>query len=103
MTELRSTPPVVLAVAGGDVKARALDALQDGARAIIVDCTDAGYLDTTALGSLVSLQRKCDQLQVELFIANLNPELTALFQVAKLDTAFAIAPTVDLALEAATR
>ena len=81
-----------------DLKQMMLDALDGGARKLLVDFTKTGYIDSSGLGVLVSLSKKIREQGGELRLAALNDDLRTLFELTKLDTLFQIAETRALAL-----
>ncbi len=81
-----------------ELKQKMLEALDGGARKIVVDFTKTGYIDSSGLGVLVSLSKKIREQGGELRLAALNEDLRTLFELTKLDTLFQIADTRDQAL-----
>ena len=81
-----------------ELKQKMLDALDGGARKIVVDFTKTGYIDSSGLGVLVSLSKKIREQGGELRLAALNEDLRTLFELTKLDTLFQIADTREQAL-----
>lgn len=81
-----------------ELKQKMLDALDGGARKIVVDFTKTGYIDSSGLGVLVSLSKKIREQGGELRLAALNEDLRTLFELTKLDTLFQIADSRDQAL-----
>jgi len=82
-----------------ELKAVVDRALEQGARKLLIDCTDTGYIDSSGLGALVTMARKAREQGGELRLAGLNEDLRSLFALTKLDTLFVIGSTVDEALE----
>ncbi len=82
-----------------ELKQKVLDAADGGARKILVDFSDTGYIDSSGLGALVSLAKKLREVDGELRLAGLNEDLRTLFELTKLDTLFAITESVDDALK----
>jgi anti-sigma B factor antagonist len=83
-----------------ELKQHVLDAVEGGARKILVDFAATGYIDSSGLGALVSLAKKLREAGGELRLAGLNEDLRTLFELTKLDTLFQIADTADTALKA---
>ncbi|HUX34932.1 MAG TPA: STAS domain-containing protein [Gemmatimonadaceae bacterium] len=81
-----------------DLKQMMLDALDGGARKLLVDFTKTGYIDSSGLGVLVSLSKKIREQGGELRLAALNDDLRTLFELTKLDTLFQIADSREQAL-----
>ncbi len=82
-----------------ELKAVVDQALDQGARKLVIDCTDTGYIDSSGLGALVTMARKAREQGGELRLAGLNDDLRSLFSLTKLDTLFVIGTTVDEMLE----
>lgn len=81
-----------------ELKERMLEALDHGARKLLVDFTKTGYIDSSGLGVLVSLSKKIREQGGELRLAALNEDLRTLFELTKLDTLFQIADSREQAL-----
>lgn len=82
-----------------ELKQKVLEELEDGARKVVVDFTNTGYIDSSGLGVLVSLSKKIREQGGELRLAGLNEDLRTLFELTKLDTLFEIADTREEALK----
>jgi anti-sigma B factor antagonist len=82
-----------------ELKQRVLDEVQNGARKVLIDFTETGYIDSSGLGVLVSLSKKIREQGGELRLSSLNEDLRTLFELTKLDTLFRIAPTREEALQ----
>lgn len=74
------------------------DGLDRGDRRFVLDFSSAAYIDSSGLGALVSVNRKVREAGGDLRLAGLNEDLTALFELTKLDTLFTIAATPAEAL-----
>ncbi|HEX8726524.1 MAG TPA: STAS domain-containing protein [Gemmatimonadaceae bacterium] len=81
-----------------ELKQKMLDELDRGARKLLVDFSQTGYIDSSGLGVLVSLSKKIREQGGALRLAGLNDDLRTLFELTKLDTLFQIAETRDQAL-----
>ena len=73
-------------------------ALDQGARRILVDFSETGYIDSSGLGALVSISKRVREVGGELRLSGLNDDLRSLFELTKLDTLFTIADTPQQAL-----
>ena len=81
-----------------ELKQKVLDALDGGARKFVIDFSQAGYIDSSGLGVLVSLSKKIREPGGDLRLAGLNEDLQTLFELTKLDTLFTITATPAEAL-----
>ena len=86
---------VVVAVVGQlvvgnrqEFKQSVLDEVERGARRILVDFSDTGYVDSSGLGALVSLTKRLREVGGELRLAALNEDMRTLFELTRLDTLF---------------
>ena len=82
-----------------ELKQLVLDAIDKGAKKVLVDFAHTGYIDSSGLGVLVSLAKKIREGGGDLRLANLNDDLQTLFELTKLDTLFQISQTREHALE----
>jgi anti-sigma B factor antagonist len=71
-----------------EFKQGVLDEVEQGARRVIVDFEQTGYIDSSGLGALVSLGKRLRELGGELRLASLNEDLRTLFELTRLDTLF---------------
>jgi anti-sigma B factor antagonist len=62
--------------------------IESGARSIVIDFVDTGYVDSAGLGVLVSLSKKVREASASLRLVNLNEDLRTLFELTRLDTLF---------------
>ncbi len=81
-----------------ELKQKVLDELEKGERKFVVDFSNAGYIDSSGLGVLVSLSKKIRERGGEMRLARLNEDLRTLFELTKLDTLFKIADSREEAL-----
>lgn len=73
-----------------DFKQAILDSIEQGIRIVIVDFTDAGYIDSSGLGALVSLSRRLRDVGGDLRLIGLNDDLRSLFELTRLDVLFPV-------------
>lgn len=97
----------VVAVAGEvdiftapDLKRTIAQAIEDGARLLVVDLTQTRFLDSTALGVLIGAVKRLRPLDGRLAIVNTEPSTAKTFQITGLDRIFTIVATRDEALKA---
>ena len=86
---------VVVAVVGQlvvgnrqEFKQSVLDEVERGARRILIDFSETGYVDSSGLGALVSLNKRLREAGGELRLAALNEDMRTLFELTRLDTLF---------------
>ncbi len=82
-----------------EFKQLVLDQVEQGARRVLIDFTDTGYIDSSGLGALVSLGKRIREHGGELRLAGLNEDLRTLFELTRLDTLFRLHDSSDDARE----
>jgi anti-sigma B factor antagonist len=82
------------------LKHRVIDALAEGVKIIVLDFVQCGYVDSSALGVLVSLNKKCREAGAKLVLCGLNEDLRTYLEITHLDSLLAIALNVDAAIAA---
>jgi anti-sigma B factor antagonist len=83
-----------------EFKRAILDAVEQGARLVVVDFTTSGYIDSSGLGALVSLSRRLRESGGDLRLVGLNEDLRTLFELTRLDALFPLYATRADALAA---
>jgi anti-sigma B factor antagonist len=71
--------------------------LDGGATALVLDLTDVGFMDSTALGALVSFHRRLGDRFV---VAGAQPAVHRLLEITKFTSVLRLTDTVDTALTA---
>jgi len=71
-----------------------VDAIDAGARVLIVDLGGVTFMDSTALGVLIGVRRTL-KLGSRLAIVCTDPEVLKIFEISGLDAVFQIFPTFD--------
>jgi anti-sigma B factor antagonist len=74
-----------------------LDSLQEGRTGLVVDLSRTTFMDSTALGVLVVVNRRLDPA-ARMAIACARPSVMKIFELSGMDGAFAISPTIEEAL-----
>jgi anti-sigma B factor antagonist len=74
-----------------------LDALESGGAQVVADLSLVGFMDSTALGVLVNVQRKLP-VDARLAIVCDSENVLQIFEFSGIDSAFAIFPRLDKAL-----
>jgi anti-sigma B factor antagonist len=77
-----------------------LDAVEQGAKLVVVDFTTSGYIDSSGLGAVVSLSRRLREAGGDLRLLGLNEDLRTLFELTRLDALFPLYATRSEALGA---
>lgn len=83
-----------------DLKRTMAQAIEGGARLLVVDLTHTRFLDSTALGVLIGAVKRLRPLDGRLAIVNTEPSTAKTFQITGLDRIFTIVATRDEALKA---
>jgi anti-sigma B factor antagonist len=75
-------------------------ASHSGANEIIVDMGGVTFMDSTGLATLIRFMKQCRAAGGDLCLANLQQPVRIIFELTRLDSAFVICPTVDMAVAA---
>lgn len=78
-----------------EFKQAILDAMEQGARLVVVDFSGSPYIDSSGLGALVSLSRRLRDAGGDLRLVGLNDDLRSLFELTRLDQLFPLFATRD--------
>ena len=76
------------------------DAIDAGVNQIVVDLTETGFLDSTALGVLIGAIKRLRTHGGRLTIVNVDPAIAKTFEITGLDQIFTLCATRDEALAA---
>ncbi|MDI6797326.1 MAG: STAS domain-containing protein [Desulfatibacillaceae bacterium] len=82
-----------------DLKETLANHAQRAKGAFVVDMCCVEFLDSTALGALVSVLKVLGKAS-ELYLCNLRPQVLSVFSLTRLDRVFKIVPTVQSAVQA---
>jgi anti-sigma B factor antagonist len=77
-----------------------LQSIDDGAEHVVIDLTDVSFIDSTALGVLVSGGKRLQQTAGRLAIGCPDEKIRRILEITGLDTVFAVYPTREAAVEA---
>lgn len=72
------------------------EALEEDSTQIVIDLSDVGFMDSTALGVLLGVRRKLDD--DVLAVVCVNESVLQIFRLSGTDRIFAIHPTLDESL-----
>lgn len=61
-----------------------------GVHKLIVDLEGVEYMDSSGLATLVEAMRNASKSDTKLVICNMHPKVSAIFEIARLDTFFSI-------------
>ena len=78
-----------------------VNGIEDGARRVVVDLTGVTFIDSTALGVLVSGAKRVRPRNGSLDIVCTDENIIRIFEITGLDRIFGIYPSRDEALKAA--
>ena len=91
---------IVLGEESSTLRDEVKQTLQDGAKRIVLNLGEVNYIDSSGLGTLVSLHTTAHNAGATIKLANLTKRVGDLLQVTKLLTVFDVHPSEYEALEA---
>jgi anti-sigma B factor antagonist len=74
-------------------------ASRSGVNRIIVEMGGITFMDSTGLATLIRFMKQCRATGGDLCLANLQQPVRIIFELTRLDNAFVICPTVDMAVD----
>jgi anti-sigma B factor antagonist len=109
LTEMGATGDETTIVLGGELDMCSAPALRDAltraiearVKHVIVDLTDATFVDSTAIGALMVATREIRESRGQLSLVCANRNVLRTLEIAGLDRHIAVAPTHEEALQAA--
>ena len=84
--------------AGADLKSRLSDAVDSGARTIVVDMSAVTFIDSTGLGALVGGLKRVRAVDGELALVCVDRSIVRIFEITGLDRVFPLHETLADAL-----
>jgi anti-sigma B factor antagonist len=81
-----------------ELKEALLAAVAGGAKDVLVDLSEATFVDSTTLGLLIGTVRRVEPLGGTVAIAVGDPSVSRIFEITRLDQVFAMFDDVDAAL-----
>lgn len=69
-----------------------------GTHKVVVDLDEVEYMDSSGLATLVEAMRNASNAKSKLVICNMNPKVSAIFEIARLDSFFSIVTSRDEAI-----
>lgn len=73
-------------------------ATRSGFDRIVVDMDRITFMDSSGLATLIRFMKQCRATGGDLCLANLQQPVRIIFELTRLDSAFVICPTVDMAV-----
>lgn len=83
--------PRLDASAAADLRAALLAPLDTGASALVLDLTQVGFLDSSALGAMIAGAKRCRPGRFA--VAGVQPAVAKLFALTHMDRVFALHPS----------
>lgn len=72
------------------ISAQVEDALDAGAKTLLVDLKETTFVDSSGLGTLVSALKKTREKGCEMAVCSINPQVKMLFELTSMDQVFDI-------------
>ncbi|MHC4976347.1 MAG: STAS domain-containing protein [Planctomycetota bacterium] len=76
---------------------------QDSYRLFVLDLQNVTYLDSAGLGVLIRLLKALDEIEGRIALASVNPYVSSLFRITRMDRAFPICKDAVSAMDALNR
>ena len=66
------------------------EALKTGAKTLLVDLKETTFVDSSGLGTLVSMLKKTREQGCDMAVCSINPQVKMLFELTSMDQVFSI-------------
>jgi anti-sigma B factor antagonist len=73
-----------------EVRTQVDGALATGAKTLLMDLKDITFIDSSGLGTLVSVLKKVRSQNSEMVVCSINPQVKMLFELTSMDRVFTI-------------
>ncbi len=73
-----------------EVRTQVDSALDTGAKTLLMDLKDTTFVDSSGLGTLVSVLKKVRAQECEMVVCSINPQVKMLFELTSMDRVFQI-------------
>ncbi len=73
-----------------DIRGQVNSALAGGATTLLMDLKDVTFVDSSGLGTLVSVLKKVRSQDCEMYVCSINPQVKMLFELTSMDRVFEI-------------
>ncbi len=73
-----------------EIRAQVNSALSDGASTLLMDLKETTFVDSSGLGTLVSVLKKVRSQDCEMYVCSINPQVKMLFELTSMDRVFEI-------------
>lgn len=73
-----------------EIRSQVNHALSSGASMLLMDLKDTTFVDSSGLGTLVSVLKKVRSQDCEMYVCSINPQVKMLFELTSMDRVFEI-------------
>lgn len=73
-----------------DIRSQVERALEGGTKTLLMDLKDTTFVDSSGLGTLVSVLKKVRANSCEMYVCSINPQVKMLFELTSMDRVFTI-------------
>ncbi len=78
-----------------ELRARLLELIEQQPGRLIVDLSGVGYIDSSGVSTMIEAKRRLERAGGRIVLAGLQARVRSVFEIAKLDRYFKIAPGVE--------
>ncbi|NJM95954.1 MAG: STAS domain-containing protein [Phormidesmis sp. RL_2_1] len=73
-----------------EIRAQVEIAIANGTKTLLMDLKDTTFVDSSGLGTLVSVLKKVRSNSCEMYVCSINPQVKMLFELTSMDRVFTI-------------
>jgi|SRR5579883_133677 anti-anti-sigma factor len=75
-------------IRGNELRLKITEAINNGADIVLIDLKDVKFIDSSGLGTLVSVMKIVNTASSQLFLCSVNGQIKMLFELTKMDKVF---------------
>ncbi|MGY6561802.1 MAG: STAS domain-containing protein [Luteibaculaceae bacterium] len=77
------------------IKSELFELIERSPKGVVLDFVSVQYIDSSGIGALLSVYRNCKSHNIPLCLTQINPLVSSIFSISKLDTVFSIKSTLE--------
>jgi len=78
-----------------ELRTKLLELIEQQPGRLIVDLSGVGYIDSSGVGTMIEAKRRLERTGGRIVLAGLQARVRSVFEIARLDRYFKIAPSVE--------
>ena len=89
-TQVLAPSGILDSTQAAEVRAQVSEALATGARTLLIDLKNITFIDSSGLGTLISVLKKVRSQDCEMVVCSASPQVKMLFELTSMDQVFQV-------------